>query len=227
MDGGGAAAAGGHKRNRSGSSFKFGGNKSATIVLPAIRKLSRKINKIGNQVKDGSTYLTAQPSAAMTSTISSVCLSDMKQGDDMGQRDGNKVGWLSLEGNLQIHPGTTYSDNRVLIVKYKGDSAGAVTRSTDILSNAIGTTPLCPYSPELKSNFVVLFDRIFCMDASGLDAKSRVHHIKLKLSGSGTYGAGGVGLGNYRDGHLFLVTINDQASNGAAYIFNYNLNYSQ
>ncbi len=155
-----------------------------------------------------STNLTADPN----STGAVLALTAIAQGDDIANRQGNKIRakHLSVRGHIQINGSATTSHGRMLIIRDNNGST-AQPAITDLFLDAstmrVGKNKLG--DPQSNSRFTILWDYTYTIDAIN---KNQVffkysmeldHHIYFTDTAATDEGKG----------HLYLFTASNEATN--------------
>ncbi len=174
----------------------------ALAVAYAVKKL------INIEYKVIRTGFTTDPS----STGSVTNLTAIAQGDDIDERDGNKirVKYIKFSGSVTLN--ASASDSRVRIVVIR-DNNGSTTQPaiTDLYTTASGyaNNQMKVSTPQNNSRFTVLYDRLLIMDAGhGLTqqfkwSSSLDHHVFYT----------GTAATDEGKGNLYLFLASNEATN--------------
>ncbi len=174
----------------------------ALAVAYAVKKL------VNVEYKTISTDFTIDPN----STGSVVNLTAIAQGDDIANRQGNKirVKHISVSGKVAVNSAATASQVRIMIVR---DNNGSTTQPaitdlfTDVATFRFNKNKLG--DPQSNSRFSILMDRFFEVDsirASDLSLRwssSLDHHIFYT----------GVGATDEGKGNIYLFIASNEATN--------------
>jgi len=174
----------------------------ALAVAYAVKKL---INVEYKVIRSG---FVVDPS----STGSVTNFTAIPQGDDLDERDGNKVRakYIKISGVITLNASATNSRVRIALIR---DNNGSTTQPaiTDLYSLASGfaNNTVKTSTPQNNSRFTVLYDRLFIMDAGhGLTqsftwSSSLDHHI---------FFTGAVATDEGK-GHIYCFQASNEATN--------------
>lgn len=170
--------------------------KSATVVMNnqvqtnKIRKLERKVTRMSKQREtkyiDTSAY---GASIAYNSSVFNYDLCPVPQGDGIKERIGDKIDpfFVSIKGTFYSNS-TAPETIRLMLIKCKkgnGFVPSIGNTSTGLVIQSQGTS-LAPWNPLFYSNkteFTVLYDRMFTIQGTGTSMKQFHWKINKKISG--------------------------------------------
>lgn len=113
-------------------------------------------------------------------------LSDPAQGDTVQTRDGDRIRatHVDIRGLVAAASGGSYSTMRLIMFKWKEDTAENVPLPNDILQNTYLGASSAPFAPltvgEEARKYTVLMDRTFQPNNDG--GYSRFFHVNKKLN---------------------------------------------
>jgi len=180
--------------------------KTSAIVKADHRKLNQlvKAMKTENRILD--TVVGASPST--TATVTNMTL--ISQGDDLGQREGNKIviKKIDIRYGLTLAPGVSTPSCivRVMYLYWHDGLAGVLPTISTILS--AGTNVLSDLNYLFKTNFTVLYDKLHSVSA--VESNGITVRKSIKCSKVATYYA--TASGNYDKGQIIQVVMSDQTS---------------
>ncbi len=174
----------------------------ALAVAYAVKKL------INVEFRTITTTLTADPNA----TGAVVPLTAIAQGDDIANRQGNKIRakHMSVRGHIQINASATASHGRMIIIRDNNGSTTIPTIAnlfTDASTMRVGKNKLG--DPQSNSRFSILWDYTYTLDA--------VNHSQLYFKYTETldhhiYYTGSAATDEGK-GHLYLFTVSNEGTN--------------
>ncbi len=156
--------------------------------------------------------ITTALTSAPNSTGAVVALTAIAQGDDIANRQGNKVRakHMSVRGHININASATSTHGRMIIIR---DNNGSTSQPaiTDLFTDAstmrIGKNKLG--DPQSNSRFTILWDYTYTLDAVNKNqtyfkyTQELDHHIYYT----------GTAATDEGKGHLYLFTVSSESTN--------------
>ncbi len=141
-----------------------------------------------------------------------VNLSAVAQGDDLANRQGNKIRakYLALSGTVEINASATASTLRMMIVRDNNGSTAQPTIPTlftDVGTFSVGKQKLG--DPQTNSRFSILWDKYLLLDA----VNSSQHHVSYSISLDHHQFFSGTGATDEGKGALYLFIASNEATN--------------
>lgn len=180
--------------------------KDAAKALTMARGLKKLINV---EYKSINNAVNTTPDS--TGTVSTV--TNLAQGDDTFNRDGNKIRLFSVKmaGQATIHASARATNLRLMLVQ---DRSGTTTipAITDLFTSVAAFAAGQPNSggPQVNSRFKVIFDKKIVLSDNG--KQNQYFDVYRKLSGH-TYFTGTAATDEGRNG-LYLFTASNEAAAG-------------
>lgn len=147
----------------------------------------------------------------VNTTPSIIPLSDVVTGDDNGNRQGTSIlmKHITLRGYIAGDTSAAITIFRIMVVMDLTNN-GAVPSASQILQNP--TAPGNMYSPLANNNtdrFWVLWDKLYVLDDSSIQARQIKKYIKLNKHAKFTSGSG---TGKYEQNSLWAVVISNETT---------------
>lgn len=132
-----------------------------TKKTSAVKKLKKDVRELKKQVQADVSYTyhtTGDLNMANTGTITA--LLNIAQGDDDGNRDGDRVNLIDIFMKYTVKAQTNNSLARVMLVLYKhADTTGTAFALADLIQNPNpAAMSLGMYNTDEINNFLVLYD---------------------------------------------------------------------
>ncbi len=210
----------GNKRRVKGTRGRRGGNQVGTYFGDAwsLAKRTavglneiRKLINVEHKYNDRNNSLTASQAGAVQ------LLTNIAQGDDVTQRDGDsiKVQSTRIQGYIRRDSGSTSSEVcRVLLIRDLMNT-GTTIAGSDIIQSAGGVySPVSTYNfingNQLQNRFTILYDEVFTVDANNPMAlfsyeSKHDYHVFFRGTGSAFTDAAA--------GAVFLMVLTDASVN--------------
>ncbi len=198
-----------YNKRRSGAHSKYSNVGSYLNTASKALAVAYAVKKLVNvEFRTITTAFTSDPNA----TGATVNLTAIAQGDDIANRQGNKIRCkhISVKGHIQINGSATISQVRMMIVR---DNNGSTTQPTiaSLFTSATvfrqGKNKLG--DPQTNSRFTVLWDRFVNLDSTNQEqvyikwSSSLDHHIFFT----------GTASTNEGKGHMYLFIVSNEATN--------------
>lgn len=167
-----------------------------------IAKTVRTLRK-GTEVKRADSELLGQ---SVSTTGVFTLLNGVAQGDDVINRDGNRIYMLNMEMSFEILIADTFNKVR-FIVFYDKQPNGAAPSASDILQDP-GNYPITSrYNYDNRQRFKFLYDRVFIVDVD--QPTITVGKKWLKLKKDTLYSGSGNTITAIKTGSIYLFLISD------------------
>lgn len=149
---------------------------------------------------------TTYAGTTLTTTMTTLHMTAIAQGDAINQREGNEAELDSIEYRLSFNSGDATQIIRYLIVSDR-QCNGATFAQTDLFANA--TDPTSALNEDNKSRFVVHEDQIFSLDTLAHPLKVFANRVKLRRASKVYFTGSGNAIGNLKSNALFMVFVSD------------------
>lgn len=185
--------------------------KSAPLSLvKRTRRLARKVNYLMPEIKFTDNF----NAGTISDTASVSYISNIAQGDDDSQRDGNQIRVNYIWGRWSTVVADTTNVVRILIIKDK-NSNGVVPLETEIFETV--NNPYSPINSRYLHRFKVKYDKLACASAAGPQVATGKFFIRCNKAITEYIGTAATtaasGINSY-----WLVRISDSAAVGNPYI---------
>ncbi len=178
----------------------------------AVKKNKKDIADLKAQVKTSNKSFDSVITSVVTSNATVVNLSNIAQGSDQDNREGNRIRLLSMliRLSVEVHASATASALRVMIVSDR-EQNGVDPTSAQLLQTA--TDFLSPVNRTAFGRFKFLYDKILVTNI-GTSNALLTRKISRKLSINTFYDASAAADASNRKGNLYLVAVSNESTNG-------------